>query len=255
MNTAVGSFGYAQARVQARLGQRVSVEDLQRARAARELSAYLQHVRSTALARRVARVAPGMDIHEVERRLRDEWRATVEEVACWLPATWRPATLWLRWLPYLPALQKLARGGRAAAWTREDPVLARIIAAEPGRRPDVLGGTALEPLQAAVAAHGDVGPAWLAHWRALWPDDAQAEGGLERLAGDVLDAVSALAELGPEAHSEETLARLDHRLLRALRRHPLSPVAAVAFLGLEALDQLELRGAVVARVALAEKPS
>jgi hypothetical protein len=253
LTTGDGSFGYAQARVQARLGQRVSAADLQRARGARELSAYLQHVRSTGLARRVARVAPGMDVHEVERRLRDEWRATVEEVAWWLPAPWRPPTLWLRWLPYLPALQKLARGGRAAAWTREDGVLARIIAAEPGRRAGVLGGTALEPLQAAVAAHGEVGQGWLAHWRALWPADAEARSGLDRLVGDVIDATTVLAELGPEAHSEETLARLDRRLLRALRRHPLSPVAAVAFLGLEALDQLELRGAVVARVALAGK--
>ena len=251
MNTGGGSFGYAQARMQARLGQRVAPEDLQRARAARDLPAYLQQVRTTALARHVARVAPGTDVHEVERRLRGEWGATVEEVARWLPGRWRAATLWLRWLPYLPALQKLARGGRAAAWTREDPVLARIIAVEPGRRAGVLGSTALQPLQSAVADHGDVTQAWLAHWRALWPDEPAAVAALERLVDAVATVAETLGLAPPQASSEDTLRSLGGRLLRMFRRHPLSPVAAVAFLGLEALDQHELRGAITMRTALA----
>ncbi|HET7202265.1 MAG TPA: hypothetical protein VFI92_02745 [Steroidobacteraceae bacterium] len=251
MNTVAGSFGYAQARLQARLGQRVPPEDLQRARAARDLPAYLQQVRTTSLARRVARIAPGMDVHEVERRLRDEWGVTVEEVSRWLPARWRVATLWLRWLPYLPALQKLARGGRAAAWTREDPVLARIIAVEPGRRAGVLGGTALQPLQSAVADHGEVTQAWLTHWRSLWPDEPAAVAALERLVRRVATVAEALRLAAPQASSEDALRTLARRLLHAFRRHPLSPVAAYAFLGLEALDQLELRGAITMRTALA----
>lgn len=237
--------------MQARLGQRVLPEDLQRARAARDLPAYLQQVRTTSLARHVARIAPGMDVHEVERRLRDEWGATVEEVARWLPARWRAATLWLRWLPYLAALQKLARGGRAAAWTREDPVLARIIAAEPGSRAGVLGGTVLQPLQAAVAEHGDVKQAWLTHWRSLWPDGPAAVAGLERLVGEAATVADSLRLAPPQASSEDALRAFARRLLQAFRRHPLSPVAAYAFLGLEALDQHELRGAITMRTALA----
>jgi hypothetical protein len=251
LNDATGSFGYAQARLQARLGQRVLRGDLQRTRTARDLPAYLQQVRATSLAHRVARIAPGMDVHEVERRLREEWGATVEEVARWLPARWRAATTWLRFLPYLPALQKLARGGRAAGWTREDPVLARIIAAEPRGRAGALGVTALRPLQAAVAGHGDVTQAWLAHWRSLWPDEPAAVAALERLVGAAGTLSQALRLAAPQASSEDVLEGFARRLLHEFRRHPLSPVAVVAFLGLEALDQLELRGAITMRVALA----
>ncbi len=236
--------------MQARLGQRVQPEDLRRARAAGDLPAYLQQVRTTSLARHVARIAPGMDVHEVERRLRGEWGATVEEVARWLPAQWRAATLWLRWLPYLAALQKLARGGRAAVWTREDAVLARIIAVEPGSRAGILGGTALQPLQSAIADHGDVTEAWLTHWRSLWPADAASVHALERLVGEVGTAAETLRMATPQSSSEEALRVLARRLLRAFRRHPLSPVAAYAFLGLEALDQHELRGAITMRAAL-----
>jgi hypothetical protein len=46
-------------------------------------------------------------------------------------------------------------------------------------------------------------------------------------------------------------AALAQRLLRVFRRNPLSPAAAVAFLGLEALDLLALRGAVLMRAVLA----
>jgi hypothetical protein len=254
VSAGIGSFGYAQARLQARLGQRVPAEDLQRARAARDLPAYLQQVRTTSLGRRVARIAPGMDVHEAERRLRDEWGATVEEVARWLPKPWQGAILWLRWLPYLPALQKLARGGRAAGWTREDPVLARIIAAEPGRRARMLGGTVLEPLQAAIANHGDIVEAWLAHWQSLWPDDPTARTALVRIVRDVTEATALLAALGTQSSSEEMLAALGRRFQRLFRRHPLDPLAAFAYLGLEALEQLELRGAISLRAVLAVAP-
>jgi hypothetical protein len=249
VSPAAGNFGYAQARLQARTGQRAT-EELRRARAMRDLGAYLQQVRATPLARHVARIVPGMDIHEVERRLRGEWSATVEEVARWLPAEWRPATFWWCWLPSLPALQKLARGGRTATWTREDPVLARIVAVEPGRRALMLGGTALAALQAAVASHGDVADAWLAHWRALWPDEPRAVGGLEQLLGAVARCRQALVEAMPEAVTEDAMRLLERDLLRTFRRHPLSPVAAYAFLALEALDLLELRGAITVRVTL-----
>jgi hypothetical protein len=243
-------FGYAQARLQARLGQRALPEVQHAARAARDLPGYLQQVRSTALARHVGRIAPGMDAHEVERRLRHEWATTVAEVARWLPQPWREATVWLQWLPYLPALQKLARGGRANHWMRDEPMLARIIAVEPGARAGGLRGTSLEPLQEAIARHGDVTQAWLEHWRRCWPADVPARLGLERLLRQVREVTQGLRDLSASASSDELLQRLGARLLRQLRRHPLSPLAAYAYLGLEALDLLELRGAIVRRIAL-----
>ena len=98
--------------------------------------------------------------------------------------------------------------------------------------------------------------AWLAHWRALVARRCGAKRGLERLRDDVTDAT--LRPGGTRAAGEQprnARARSTAGLLRAFRRHPLSPVAAVAFLGLEALDQLDTARRHHARVALAEKPS
>ena len=251
MSVRAGRFAYAQARIQARLGQRITALDLQRARAARDLPAYLQQVRSTSLARHVARIAPDTDVHEIERRMREQWGTTVEEVARWQAGAWRPATLWLRWLPYLPALQKLARGGRAPAWTREDSLLARVVARAPGRRASALGGTVLAPLQRAVAAQGDVTEAWLHQWRSLWPHEPRSRIALERWLHEIVTAPLRVDSTDGRASSADTLRALGGRFLRAFRRHPLSPVAVFAWLGLEALDQLELRGAIAMRQAFA----
>jgi hypothetical protein len=243
-----GTFAYAQARLQARLGLRAAPADLQRARAARDLAALLQLLRSMPQARYVARLAPATPLHELERRLRAEWCVLVDEIAHWQPESWRPALHWLRWLPYLPALQKLARGGRAPSWTREDPVVGRIVAVEPGSRSSALGATPLLPLQAALASDGDVTQAWYEHWRRLWPQ--AAEPGLDAIVRAVQGFDTLLRAAPASASTEELAGTLARRLLVIFRRHPLSPATAVAYLGLEALDLLALRGAILARAAL-----
>jgi hypothetical protein len=48
---------------------------------------------------------------------------------------------------------------------------------------------------------------------------------------------------------------LSRRLLRIFRRHPLSPAAAVAYLGLEALGLLGLRGGVMRRAVVVPGPA
>ncbi len=250
MSTGQGNFAYAQARLQARLGLRAPA-DLERARAARDLASYLQQVRASPFARRVARLAPGMDVHEIERRMRQEWGTTVDEVAQWQPSAWRPAVRWMRWLPYLPALQKLARGGRTPAWTREDLALARIVACDVGDRARCLGRSPMQPLQDAMAAQGDLSAAWLAEWRRLWPARGRAVAGLEEVARHVRAATEVARHAPFGAGSDEPLHDLARGLLRTFRRHPMSPTAAIAWLGIEALDQLELRGATTVRAALA----
>jgi hypothetical protein len=247
-----GTFAYAQARLQARVGERLRARaDLERAHATRDLGAVLQVLRTTAYAPRVARLAAGMDAHELERRLRDEWAASVEEVARWVPVGWQPAIRWLRWLPFLPALQKLARAGRVPGWLRTDPVLGRVVAAAPAERAQSLAGTALAPLASALqGATGDAVGAWFVHWRSSWPADATAARGLLRVAAAVARHVGDLGDLPAAVSSRESRSQLDARLLRLFRRSPGSPVAAVAWLGLDALDLLELRGAVLSRAAL-----
>lgn len=254
MTGACGGFGYAQARMQARLGQPTGTAALKELREARSLAAYLQQVRSSPWSDHVAYLAPDMDVHELERRLRDDWRATVEEVARWHPLEWQAALRWLTWLPWLPALQKLARGGRTPAWTREDEVLAGVVAAARGARAERLDDTPLHPLREAVGAHGDVVEAWLEHWRRLWPAGKAARTGLETLIVATRDVIRRLAGEDANDATERALRHYAQALRRAFRRHPLSITASVAYLALVALDLLELRGAVAARAALPGLP-
>jgi hypothetical protein len=253
--SASGHFAYSQARLQARLGQSGDPADLQRAHAARDLAGFISAVRTTPQRRYATRLAPGMDPHELERHLRYEWVTLVDEVARWQPASWQEAIRWLRWLPYLPALQKLARGGRPPAWTRADPVMGRIVALEPALRGPALADSPLQPFRSVLATvDGDVAAAWRSHWRSLWPANGRHSPALDLIARDVaaLDGKSRGAIGGG---SPELLRALSLRLLRTFRRHPLSPAAAAAYLGLEAIALLGLRGGVMRRAIVTPGPA
>jgi hypothetical protein len=181
--------------------------------------------------------------------------ALVDEVARWQPPGWIEAVRWLRWLPSLPLLQKLARGGRPPAWSRSDPWLGRVVAAEPALRGAVLAETPLRALRATLEPNGrDVLSAWTAHWRELWPADREAARALERIVRDTADCDAAVRE-PVTRDSREPRRVLAQRLLRSFRRHPSSPAAAVAFLGLEALGLLALRGGVMRRAVVEPGPA
>ena len=253
--SARGRFAYAQARLQARLGDSVTPEMTEQMHAARDLANLLAVVRTTSLRRYASRLAPGLDPHDLERHLRGEWVALVDEIASWQPRAWRAAVRWLRWLPSLPLLQKLARGGRPAAWARNDPLLGRVVAVEPALRAATIAGTAMRPLRAVIEQNDhDALAAWLAHWRALWPRDREAAIALDAIARDVATYGAALRE--PDVRDSHDAQRaLQRRLLRAFRRHPSSVAAAVAFIGLEGLAMLALRGNVLRRAVVDPGPA
>ncbi len=255
MSVGSGHFAYSQARLQARLGQSADPADLQRAHAARDLAAFLSAVRTTPQRRYTTRLAPGMDPHELERHLRFEWSALVDEVARWQPAPWQEAIRWLRWLPYLPALQKLTRGGRPPPGHGQIRCLAASSRSIPSLRGPALAESPLQPFRAALEANdGDVTAAWLGHWRALWPDSGRHARALDLLARDVASLDMKLRE-AVAGDSRELQQALSLRLLRIFRRHPLSPAAAVAYLGLEALGLLGLRGGVMRRAVVVPGPA
>jgi hypothetical protein len=251
VNTGRTGYAYSQARLQARLGQASDPAAFDRAHAARDLAGFIAAMRATSLRRYTARLAATLDPHDLERHLRGEWAALVDEVARWQPAAWQPLVRWLRWLPYLPALQKLARDGRPPAWTRNDPVLGRVVAADPALRPALLDASPLRPLRPALLAQGDVVAAWHAHWNELRPGATRAGFALDDIVRAAVTLDATLRAAPPGSGSAEPLRAFAARLLRLFRRHPLSPAAAVAYLGLEGLGLLELRGGVLRRAVQA----
>jgi hypothetical protein len=241
------SFGYAQSRLQARLGARPSAGDWQQLEATRDLGATLQVLRGGPLRRWTERLPARVGLHDMERRLRDEWRQAVSEVADWQPAHWREATLWMRWISYLPALQKLARGGRPRDWMRADPVLGPLVAREPRERVAALAGMQLAPLARGFGAAPDVTRAWTEHWQSLWPAAPAARRPLELLLAAMRRHRERLATAPAGATSRDSLLSLEHELERIFRRNPLSPAATASYVCLMMLELQRLRGLLAVR--------
>jgi hypothetical protein len=241
------AFAYAQARLQARYGARPNSADWSHVAATADLGALVQVLRNSPLARWISRIGPRAGVHGIERRLREEWMRGVEEVAGWQPEAWRDGILWLRWIAYVPSLQKLARGGRAFAWMREDPVLGPIVALEPRDRRAALGRTPLAPLAAGFPPPHDLAGAWTRHWRQLWPANHPGRAPLDALLRTTSQQHGVLARLPDSARSSDALQGLERKFQLTFRRNPLSPAAAVAYLGLLALDLRRLRGALATR--------
>lgn len=207
-------FGYAQARVQARHGERLSEADWHALAAVGEFSAFLAAVRETPLKRLVRGISPRTDVHALEAQLRAELVEAIGEVARWVPQPWRDAVEWCAALPYLPL-------GRHVALT--------------GAPPPALAGD-WERWQgriAPLAAHDDPLERWHAAWRARWPAcPARSRRALERLARTVRTQRPALAA----------------EMRRRVRADLLAPAAVFAHLVLEALDVERLRGELVPRL-------
>jgi hypothetical protein len=207
----------------------------------------LQVLRGGRLARWTGRLAARPTVHEIERRLREEWLHAVDEATAWQPEDWRAATRWMRWIVFLPALQKLARGGRAPAWMRADTVLGPIVAREPRERGPALAETPLAPLAAGFADPPDVARAWAAHWQELWPRDRAARAPLAELLAAIRASRERLAQAPPAATSRDSVVALERRLVLLFRRNPLSPAAAAAFVSLMLLDLQRVRGLLAVR--------
>jgi hypothetical protein len=251
---------YAQARLQARYGQRGDEPLWVQIRGARSFGAVLETLRASPLRRWVTAIPVDADSDEVELRLRAELRTCIAEVAGWMPDEWQSALAWTAHLVDLPAVVRLASGEPPLPWMRRDAVLQQY--AEPDARRAALRNGPLEPVvraveaQTAEAAGRRPAPleavaraVWLDEWRRRWPDrtgeDALA---LEELVRLFTRHLPRFSELGPE---EATALRRDlqTQVEVRFRRHALTPVAAFAYLALVALDLERLRGQLVVRAA------
>lgn len=228
-----GSIDLAQARLQARHGQRLDDKAWRRIEITRDFAPLLEGARATALRPWLVGLTAASDGHAVETALRGHWQAVVAEAAGWMAAEWRPAVLWCAVLPDLAALQHLARGGEAPAWMSD-------AAAWRAQAQSAALATAWLPPH-------DVGAAWQAEWHRLWPPMAHAERAtllqFEQLLADHRQAFARAAE----AQGWPLRGALHARLGLLLRRVALQPAALFTHLALCALDLERLRAELLRR--------
>jgi hypothetical protein len=244
----IASLEYAQARLQARHGERPDEAAWRRIEPIRDWPALLEAARSLPFRPWVTGLTAESSIHEIEATLRARGRTLVTEVASWMPREWQPAVLWCRVLGDLPALHYLWLGGTPPAWMRADPVYRDLCQQEPEARRAALSAGSLAPFAGTWDQPGKL----LANWRTEWwrrcPHGFGTDGTLvEEVARALSIHAAQFAEAAP-AGAWSLRRALHARLIALFRRAALDPAAAFAFLAVAAIDQERLRGELIRRV-------
>ena len=247
-----GSLEFAQARLQARHGQRASAAAWQRLETTREFGALLEVARSSALRPWLVGITPASTSHQIELTLRAHWRALVAEVAAWMPAAWQASMGWCAVLADLPVLQHLARGGEPKPWMRDDPDYRALCAMPPGEHRAALADGKFGALAGAWPAPALLARSWLAEWQRRLPErPGDVHDTLHQLVATLLQhgIAFAAAPPGPGGLLRRTL---QARLALLLRRATLEPAAAFIHVALCALDLERLRGELLSRLLFAQ---
>jgi hypothetical protein len=234
-------FAYAQARAQARYGDRLTPPEWRTLESSRSLGQFLHLARSTMLAPGLRHFSRTTSPHAIERSLRHDWRAEVDRVSRWPPRRWCAAVRWTRWLPDLPSLTHLLQGGRVPAWMGRDPTLAQVAITDADER---IGAINLAEPGKVLAHYGvdDLADSWLSHWRVLWPKVEPERVALEELVDILVTYLDSARPVGPESYR-----RLESRTLRLMRRNINQPVVIFCHLLLTALQLYRLRHGLLQR--------
>lgn len=228
--TALHSFAYAQARAQARYGDRLDDSDWQRLGAVRSVNQYLETARATSLGPWVAPVAQDMEHHQQERVLRAAWRDTVAEVSAWLPSEWREAARVWADLPELQSIEHVHRGWFAPQWAERDDHLTEVLPENAGESEE------------------NTGAAWLGRWRAAWPDPPRRQAkALDAIAAALLPGFEATDVPVPPTAYRRADAAMDADLTRIFRQHAQTPAAIFAYLAFIWRDFERFRGGLLRR--------
>jgi len=239
-----GSLEYAHARLGARYGGRADELVWRRLAMIRDLGAFLDAARSSALGAWVTSIGPDSDVHAIELALRAHGRERVAAIAAWMPPDWRPALEWCGLWPDLPVLQHLARGGTAPSWLRDDPLSAALREGRPAGRD--AGAASL--LAAARSAPERIGSLWYEAWLRRLPGQGKTPPLLAEFAG-VMKMHAAQFRAPLQADGWALRRALHARLAQLFRRATLDPAAAFIFLALSALEGERLRGEIERRIA------
>ena len=247
------AFAYAQARLQARHGQRPDERLWRRLQGVGEPAHYLQVARRSVLQRWVAGLQPRQSSHEIELSLRRQLHAYVDEVAGWLPGQWRAPIGWTKRLADLAAIRHLLSESAVPDWMRADPALAPFIAATFAERRKAMRDSDCACLAQHWSTTVPLYQTWLYCWEQMWPHAPRLAAGLRQLAALHTSHMGAALAGVTDVSGQRRLA-LQAGYERAFRRHAFQPAAAFAHLGLVALDVQRLRGAILRRLLFDDTP-
>jgi hypothetical protein len=250
--TTVSSFAYAQARLQARHGQRPGEHVWRQLQGTVDLANYLLAVRRTTLRQWVLGMNVSHSIHEIEQSLRDQLRDYVNEIARWLPAEWHASFYWAGALTDLPALQYLLAGNVAPGWMMYDRVLQEFASEEPELRLEAIMNSHYSHIAELWQKGLPLTDAWLDHWLHLLPGKARKEEGIRQLIRLYQETLMVATENAPNVTSRRRFS-IYSRLSLLFRQYSFQATAAFAHLGLVALDLEQLRTGLVTRALFPEK--
>jgi hypothetical protein len=248
-------FAYAQARAQARLGERLPEAGWRVLESMPGLPQFLASVRNTVLAPRARHFSAAVTPHAIERTLRDEWRAEVAAVSRWVPEPWIPATRWTAWLPYLDSVAWLMREETVLEWMRRDAVLAELAMDDIEARRIAINDSPFRPLTERDAP-GNLQARWFEHWMTLSASTSDDEtAGLEALVAAVGRYLDTNASRDASVSGRrDARASLVDRTTRLVHRHAEAPVVVFCYLSLVALDLQRLRDGLLRRVLFRDQP-
>jgi len=250
MNTGA-QFAYAQARLQARHGNRPTEQLWQRLAGAGDLANFLQQAQRTSLRPWVLGMQATQTSHALELSLRQRFRGYIEEVASWLPGHWAAVVHPAKHLLDLPVLQFLLHGETAPPWLPGDAALRPFASENRASRREALHEAGRDYLVIAWQQGTPLSLAWLEHWQHQWPASRGFAAGLTYL-GRLLRRYLEEALAGHTAAGDRLRQPLVAGLGHAFRRYSCEPAAACAHLGLVALDLEKLRGELLQRALFAE---
>jgi hypothetical protein len=244
--TARARFAYAQVRLQARHGARPDESLWRSLQGTSDFANYLQLARHSPLQSWVRTLDPGQSSDEIETELRRLFRDHVDEVAGWVPPAWRPAVMWVRRLPDLPALQHLLSGEPVPVWLQRDAELRDMGCLPVDLRLEAMQHSDCAIFTMATQTGESLPDAWLNHWRTLWPGTARQHQGLEAL-GNALHRYLQVLQ-AERCESVQTRCEALHvQLTSAFRRFSFQPAAVFCALALTALELGRLRGDLLVR--------
>ena len=239
-------FAYAQARAQARLGERLPEDAWRVIESSLGLPQYLASVRGTVLAPRTRYFPSAVTPHTIERTLRENWRAEVADVARWVPDEWREAVRWTAYIPYIGAVDWLAKEEPVLPWMQDDQVLSELAVDDESTRRAALDAS---PFAAMFNVDSDLPDRWLAHWRSLWPSIGNEEATAMHAFVDAVRAyiVAIAAHAASLRDRREARVRLSRKAASMMRRQIQQPVVVFCHLLLFGLELQRLRDGLLRR--------